>query len=117
MEKLTPLEICVVVFGALLSLAGIVNTIGSAVEKIAKAKKAINAPNEAQNDRLDNLETRMATVERKLENDHKEIRDFRESSRINALALIALLDHSLDGNNIKQMQEAKNELNHWLASK
>ena len=55
MEKLTPLEICVVVFGALLSLAGIVNTIGSAVEKIAKAKKAINAPNEAQNDRLDNL--------------------------------------------------------------
>lgn len=99
------------------SLPGAINTVGSALEKIFKAKQALAAPNEEQNKRLDDLERRMTAAEGKLNNDHQEITEIHESNRISALALIALLDHSLDGNNVDQMKTAKDELNHWLAKK
>ncbi|MBR0026739.1 MAG: hypothetical protein IJP37_06225 [Clostridia bacterium] len=100
-----------------IGLPGAINTIGSAIEKIAKAKKAVEAPNAAQDARIDALEKRMDKMEQYRENDHKELEAVREYNRISALAQIALLDHGLDGNNIKPMQDAKDELNHWLARK
>lgn len=98
-------------------LPGAINTIGNAVEKIAKAKKAVEAPNVAQNAEIADLKRRMDRVEIRLENDKNELNAIREYNRISALAQIALLDHGLDGNNIKPMQDAKDELNHWLARK
>lgn len=110
-------ETLLLIGAVVVGLPGAINTIGSAVEKVFKAKKAMAAPNEEQNKRLDELEKRMTVAESKLNNDHEELTEIHESNRINALALIALLDHSLDGNNITQMQNAKDELNHWLAKK
>ena len=98
-------------------LPGAINTIGSAIEKIAKAKKAVEAPNAAQDEKIADHETRIARLERHRDNDHKELAAIREYNRISALAQIALFDHGLDGNNIKPMQDAKTELNHWLAQK
>ena len=98
-------------------LPGAINTIGNAVEKIAKAKKAVEAPNAAQDAKIADLERRMGRVEVHLESDKRELEAIQEYNRISALAQIALLDHSLDGNNIKPMQDAKDELNHWLARK
>lgn len=100
-----------------LGLPGAINTIGSAIEKIAKAKKAVEAPNAAQDEKIADHETRIQRLERHQENDRKELAAIREYNRISALAQIALLDHGLDGNNIKPMQDAKDELNHWLAKK
>lgn len=113
MDNETLLLIGAVVVG----LPGAINTVGSAIEKVVKAKKAINAPNVEQDREIADLKRRVSDVERKLESDKKELGEIRESNRITALGLIALLDHSLDGNNIKQMQDAKDELNHWLAKK
>lgn len=98
-------------------LPGAINTIGNAVEKIAKAKKAVEAPNAAQDAKIADLERRVGRVEVHLESDKRELEAIREYNRISALAQIALLDHGLDGNNIKPMQDAKDELNHWLARK
>lgn len=100
-----------------IGLPGAVNTIGSAIEKIAKAKKAVEAPNAAQDARIDALEKRMDRMERHQENDKRELDAIREYNRISALAQIALLDHGLDGNNITPMENAKAELNNWLAKK
>lgn len=99
------------------ALPTIVNQVGSAVEKIAKAKKAIEAPNEEQNARLDEFAEKVEDIYRKLANDKKELDDIRESNRITALALIAILDHNLDGNNIEQMRSAKTELANYLTKK
>ena len=98
-------------------LPGAINTIGNAVEKIAKAKKAVEAPNAAQDAKIQDHEQRIVKLERHQENDKRELEAIREYNRISALAQIALLDHGLDGNNIKPMQDAKDELNHWLARK
>ena len=100
-----------------IGLPGAINTIGNAIEKISKAKRAVEAPNAAQDEKIADHEKRISRLERHQENDHKELAAIREYNRISALAQIALLDHGLDGNNVKPMQDAKNELNHWLAQK
>lgn len=117
MENLTPWEVCVIAVGALLAVAAAVNTLGSAVEKIAKARNAAKAPNEAQDARLDALEEWRKDVDRRLEKGSVHFDAIDASNRVTKLALLALLDHSIDGNNIQQMQDAKAELQQHLINR
>lgn len=107
MENLTPGEICVIVFALILGAAGAINQVGSALEKIAKAKKAAAAPNEEQDKRLHELEEWRKEVDRKLTSDKQQLDEIHEGLRASYQAQLALLDHGIDGNNIKQMQDAK----------
>ena len=114
MGSLTPGEIIALVFGLLLAAAGAVNTVGSAVEKIVKARKAAQAPNEEQDRRLHELEEWRQEVDRKLRNDKVQLDAIQDGLRAIYQGQLALLDHGLDGNNIKQMQDAKEVLQHHL---
>lgn len=117
MENLTPLEICGVVVGVLLALATFINTVGSAWEKIAKARKAVQEPNDRQDERLAALEERMDEVERKQRHDSDHFANLDSGNRVTQRALLALLDHGIDGNNIEQMQHAKEELQTHLINR
>lgn len=114
MENYTPGEIVAFALCLVLAAAGFINTVGSALEKIAKAKKAAQAPNAEQDRRLSDLERRMAKAEKKLENDNDQLQAVNECMRVLLQGQLALLDHGLDGNNIKQMQDAKEVLQHHL---
>lgn len=94
-------------------LAAIV-LIANAAEKLLSAWKAAKAPNDAQNKRLDALEIWRKDVDRKLLNDHDRLQNVDEGTRVTQRALLALLDHGIDGNNIKQMQDAKEALQDHL---
>ena len=136
METLTPGQICLVCIGALLAVAAAVNTLGSAVEKFIKARNAVKAPNEAQDARLaaleewkkemadanlparvDALDGWRTKAEAMLTNDKKELQAIHDGLRVNNLVQLALLDHALNGNNITQMQDAKDALQKYLANK
>lgn len=117
MENLTPGEILAILAGALLALAGAITTIGNAVEKVIKAIKAAKAPNENQNKRLDDHETRIKTLEGYAAQDKKHLDSLDEGNRVTLQALLALLDHGIDGNNIKQMEEAKADVQHHLINR
>lgn len=95
------------------ALAAIV-LISNAVEKIVQAVKAAKAPNEQQNERLNALENWRKEVDRKLDRDNDRLRDIDSGNRVTQRALLALLDHGIDGNNIKQMQDAKEALQDHL---
>lgn len=117
MENLTPWEVCVVVMGAVLALAATVNTLGSAIEKIVKAVKSARAPNAAQDGRLDALEDDMRQVKMLLSNDKKHLDALDEGNRITQRALLALLSHGIDGNNVEQMESAKHALEEHLINR
>lgn len=110
MENLTPAEI----WTAVLAFASAVVLLSNAAEKIAKAVRTAKAPNQAQNDRLDALESWRQSVDRKLEADMKHLDNLDTGNRATQRALLALLDHGIDGNNIAQMQHAKEELQQYL---
>ena len=94
-------------------LAAIV-LISNAAEKVVKAVKAAKVPNDQQNDRLNALEDWRKEVDRKLDRDNDRLRDIDSGNRVTQRALLALLDHGIDGNNIKQMQDAKEALQDHL---
>lgn len=110
MENITPGEVLTVV----LAVASGLVLIANAAEKIIKAVKAAKAPNVKQDERLDALEAWKRDVDRKLLNDNDHLESLDEGSRVTQRAILALLDHGIDGNNIEQMQHAKEALQNHL---
>lgn len=152
MQGLEPGQIIALCFGGLLALAGLVNTVIPACEKIVKVFRAAKAPNEAQDARLDGLEAWRKEKERQDADTHRHIKELEDRAqeledrvkeledgqamhkrllakdkealdalhndlRLSHMAQLALLDHALNGNNIDQMQDAKDALVQHLANK
>ena len=114
---MNPYTAAALVMGGILAACGGISTIGSAVEKIVKAVKAAKAPNDRQNERLTELENWRRSVDGKLDADKRRLDSMDAGNRVTQLALLALLDHGIDGNNIEQMQHAKEELQKHLINR
>lgn len=113
MENLTPS----IVWPTILAVASAIVLLSNAAEKVVKAYKAAKAPNVQQDERLDALEAWRVEVDRKLTADNNRLRDIDDGNRVTQRALLALLDHGIDGNNVKQMQSAKEELQNHLINR
>lgn len=94
----------------ILAGASAIVLLANAAEKIGKAIQLAKAPNVKQDQRLDKMEKHLEEVDHYLAKDRKRLDSLEEGKRASQRALIALLDHGIDGNNIKQMQDAKTEL-------
>lgn len=101
----------------LLSGASAVVLIWSAVKTVLEIIKAAKAPNDKQNERIEALEAWQKIVDVKLNNDNERLDAIVSDNRITQRALLALLDHGIDGNNIKQMQDVKDDLYMHLTEK
>lgn len=101
----------------ILAAALAITTLANAAEKIVKAWKAAKAPNDRQDKRLDDLEKRMDGVEGKLTNDNTRLERIEEGNRVVQRGVLALLGHGLDGNNIQQMQDARDDLQNHLINR
>ena len=113
MENLTAEQMWTVV----LAVASAIVLLSNAAEKIVKAWQAMKAPNALQDDRLKALEDWKKEVDAKLDQDHDRFESLDAGNRVTQRALLALLDHGIDGNNIEQMQHAKEELQSHLINR
>lgn len=101
----------------ILACASAIVLIANAVEKLLALVRGARSPIEGVNARLDSLERWREEVERKLERDHDRLREIDESISVTQRAILALLDHGIDGNNIDTMCDAKEELHTHLTSR
>ena len=101
----------------LLAVASAIVLLSNAVEKIVKVVRAAKAPNDMQNGRLDDLEEWQKAVEERLRNDYQRLEKMDEGNRAIQRAILALLDHGIDGNNLDQMQKAKDLLQSHLINR
>lgn len=113
MVELTLRDIC----SAVLTIASAVVLLSNATKAIAQAVAAAKGPNAAQDKRLDRLEGDMKEVKQKLSKDYEHLEALDEGTRVTQRALLALLSHGIDGNNIKQMEEAKDALQSHLINR
>lgn len=102
------------VWGIIAAVLAAIVLVSNAAEKVVRAWKAAKAPNDQQNVRIDALEEWRKEVDRKLNRDNDKLMDIESGNRVTQRALLALLDHGIDGNNIKQMQDAKEALQDHL---
>ena len=113
MENFSPAEI----WTAVLAVASAIVLLSNAAEKVAKAIHTAKAPNVKLDERVSDIEEWRKGVDQKLDNDKKRLDGIDSGNRVTQLALLALLDHGIDGNNIDQMQHAKEELQNHLINR
>lgn len=91
--------------------------VASVVTLCITVGKTMNKPNKTQNDRLDALENWKVKVEERLETGSNHFNDIDESNRITQRALLALMSHAINGNDIPKLQKAKDDLENYLTEK
>ena len=98
----------------ILAVASAIVLLSNAAEKIVKAVRAAKAPEQKQNKEIEEIKTRLDKVEREMLKDEKQLKDARECNHVITKGVLALLDHGINGNNIDQMKEARQDVNQYL---
>lgn len=111
-----------------LSIAGGIVTIVAAGTAIYKIIKAAKRPNELQNEEIKAIHKRQDRFEERLDGMERDYSEFfrRDKERLDTIdagnrvtqrAILALLAHGIDGNDIDAMKGAKKELEEYLITK
>lgn len=118
---MTEKEALLWVLGILGSLCAAVITIDNVLDIIHKYVKNAQAPDDAQNKRMDTLEKRLGVLEQgQLQHAQALARDLRrfdgldEEMRLVLVGVQNLLDSQLSGNNREGMQKSKSDINNYL---
>lgn len=94
----------------ILWLAGAIVAISAAVKVIAEVINGVRKPNVTQDIRIAKLEERTEIIFTRLDEAEK-------GNAITQRALLALLAHGIDGNDIDAMKRAKEELTDYLINR
>ncbi len=118
---MTEKEALLWVLGILGSLCAAAITIDKVLEIIHKYIKKAQAPDDAQNKRIDAIEKRLAAVETvstqhaaALRRDMTRFDGLDEEMRLVLVGVQNLLDSQLSGNNREGMQKSKSDINNYL---
>nr|DAH46128.1 MAG TPA: hypothetical protein [Caudoviricetes sp.] len=118
---MTEKEALLWVLGILGSLCAAAITIDKVLEIIHKYVKKAQAPDDAQNKRIDAIENRLAAVETvstqhaaALRRDLTRFDGIDEEMRLVLVGVQNLLDAQLSGNNREGMQKSKSDINNYL---
>lgn len=118
---MTEKEALLWVLGVLGSLCAATITIDKVLDIIHKYVKKAQAPDDAQNKRIDTIEKRLAAVETvstqhaaALRRDLTRFDGIDEEMRLVLVGVQNLLDAQLSGNNREGMQKSKSDINNYL---
>lgn len=118
---MTEKEALLWVLGILGSLCAAAITIDKVLDIIHKYIKKAQAPDDAQNKRMDALDKRIGVLEQgQLQHTQALARDLRrfdgidEEIRLVLVGVQNLLDSQLSGNNREGMQKSKSDINNYL---
>lgn len=116
----TPAQLIAVI----LSVCAAIVTISAAIGVITKALDKAKAPEKEQNERLDAHEKRLNALDDVIvkfreyfDNDDRRFKEIEKSNKITQSALLALLKHSINGNDTDSLKEARKNLEEYLIEK
>lgn len=116
----TPAELVSIILG----ICAAIVTISAAIGVIAKLIVKARAPEAEQNIRLDTIDKRLddidktiATFREYFTNDDNRFKAIERSNKVTQTALLALLKHSLNGNDMESLKEAERSLEEYLIDK
>ena len=110
--------------GFITAIGGAIVTIGAVITLIFKLVNKAKAPEIKQNERLDALETDIKQIKDQNKvftqyfiNDDRRFKEIEKSTKITQGALLALLKHALNGNDLTTLKDAEKELEAYLIEK
>lgn len=116
----TPSEL----IGFITAIGGSIVTIGAVITLIVKLFNRVKAPELKQDERLDALEKRqleqaetIETFKQYFTNDDNRFKAIERSNKVTQNALLALLKHALNGNDLQALKDAEKSLEAYLIEK
>lgn len=110
--------------GFITAIGGAIVTIGAVITLIFKLVNKAKEPEIKQNERLDALETDVKQIKEQNKvftqyfiNDDRRFKEIEKSAKITQGALLALLKHALNGNDLTTLKDAEKELEAYLIDK
>lgn len=86
-------------------------------DKVDARKKALKEPAKALEARIEKLEKKQEQHEEYFSRDLRRIEVLEEGNRVTQKALLALMSHALDGNDVERLRKAKDDLNEYLINR
>lgn len=118
--QFTPAEL----IGFITAICGAVVSVGAVVTLIIKLSDKLKAPEKAQDARIELIEIKLENHEKILEkyqeffaNDDNRFKDIERSNKVIQNALLALLKHALNGNDVNSLKDAEKKLEEYLIAK
>ena len=118
--QFTPAELIAVIT----AICGAVVSIGAVVALFVKVYDKLKAPEKAQDKRLELIEIKLDAHDKILEkyqefftNDDNRFKSIERSNKVTQNALLALLKHALNGNDIDALKDAEKSLEAYLIEK
>ena len=116
----TPTELV----GFISAIGGTIITIGAVITLIINFVKKLRAPEDKQNEKLKDHEDRLKSLEDQNKiftqyfiNDDKRFKAIERSNKITQSAILALLKHSINGQDIESLKKAEKSLEEFLIEK
>lgn len=100
--------------GIFLGACGVITAAAGAVAVIYSLIVKAKTPNRMQNKRLDKHEEWLKKHDAMLDNDNKRLRQLEDGNKIIQRALLELLKHGIDGNDIDGMRKVRDDLQQYL---
>lgn len=107
-----------------LYLCGALITVSSVLTVLMKFFDWKNRPNQRQNERLDAAEKRLDGIDKKFQQydnffltDKERLDDIDKANKVTQRAILALLSHAINGNDVDSLHRAKHELEDYLTQK
>ena len=111
-------------FTMIVAISAAIVTIAGAVSVIVKLIAKTKEPESVQNDRITACENRISEIYKKfvdydlyLKHDKRRLDKLEDGNEVVSEALLALLSHAINGNDIDGLVNAKNKLNNYLIRK
>lgn len=116
----TPNELVTIVLafsGGLITLSGAINVIIVWINKARQPEVKQNERLAKCEERLDEHDERLNKYMKYLENDDARLRKIEESNRITQRSMLALLKHSINGDDLDSLKKAEKDLEEYLINK
>lgn len=105
------------IINIIIAVCGAIITVSGAVAVIISFVKKARQPEVDQNERIKKLEVHLEKIDRMLFIDKQRLDRIEYGSTVTQEALLALLDHALNKDDISPVREAKKKLERYLLDK
>lgn len=98
-------------------ICGAICTIAAAIAVFYRAIAKAHEPEHIQDQRLDALEKQVKKFAEYLDRDNRRLNALDEGNRVTQQALLALMSHAINGNDIDKLSKAKDDLESYLINR
>lgn len=105
------------VFEFVLFICSAIVSMSAAITVVIKVVQKAKEPEQSQNDRISALEKKVDRFEQLFDNDNKRLIELEKGNRVTQQALLALLSHALNGDDVDSVVTAKKRLEEHLIGK